>query len=345
MAASLASATSSRVDSASKHIIPCRTNTDYLASLFDNTYDNAMRELQQNKHKYATAQNDIVIGLGRPMYGSSVNSTRKKAYPSTIATLGAMPKEARLWIAAQNFLVKDYMDVENLKREFCDALDPKSASNLRFKEDVRTASGVLKLDHTRADIVKKIISNMLEMYFVGVSLGLAYAHPSSGDTVASVMIGGLRTVLNGHYQVHTGDLMMFYMDDEKALFEENGGRKPRSMLQDNVTGAASMSKIAEWIKNDRLEEKVYNFPMSEGMKNRKAFYDRENGNYTSGPNGPISGKLYTFMLKPYIVSRYKDSITGQPEHFPYDKFRVFGKAISNAQPFEHVDIMLSRQSI
>lgn len=45
------------------------------------------------------------------------------------------------------------------------------------------------------------------------------------------------------------------------------------------------------------------------------------------------------------MSRYPDPATNGPQHFPMDKFRVFGKAISNAQPFEMVDIMLSRQAI
>lgn len=66
----------------------------------------------------------------------------------------------------------------------------------------------------RKDNIKQVLDNMLEQYFVGVSLGLAYAHPHSGDTVCSVMVGGLRTVLNGHFQVHTGDLLMFYFDAE-----------------------------------------------------------------------------------------------------------------------------------
>ena len=63
------------------------------------------------------------------------------------------------------------------------------------------------------------IENMLEFYVVGVSLGTAWAHPSSGDTVASVMIGGLRTVQNGAFPVHTNDLICIYFDDERDLFE------------------------------------------------------------------------------------------------------------------------------
>lgn len=63
------------------------------------------------------------------------------------------------------------------------------------------------------------VDNLLEFYVVGISLGTAWAHPSSGDTVASVMIGGLRTVQNGAFPIHTNDLICIYFDDERDFFE------------------------------------------------------------------------------------------------------------------------------
>jgi hypothetical protein len=46
MAHSLASSTGTRVDSASKHIVPCRMATDYMVSLISSTYsDNPARLL------------------------------------------------------------------------------------------------------------------------------------------------------------------------------------------------------------------------------------------------------------------------------------------------------------
>lgn len=63
------------------------------------------------------------------------------------------------------------------------------------------------------------INNLLEFYVVGVSLGTAWAHPNSGDTVASVMIGGLRTIQNGHFPMHTNDLICIYFDVERDFFE------------------------------------------------------------------------------------------------------------------------------
>jgi hypothetical protein len=47
MAQSLATATGTRVDSASKHIQPCKVSTDYMASLISSLHsDNPQRELQ-----------------------------------------------------------------------------------------------------------------------------------------------------------------------------------------------------------------------------------------------------------------------------------------------------------
>ena len=47
MAHSLATSTGTRVDSAAKHIVPCKVSTDYMASLISAQHaDNAYRELQ-----------------------------------------------------------------------------------------------------------------------------------------------------------------------------------------------------------------------------------------------------------------------------------------------------------
>ena len=75
------------------------------------------------------------------------------------------------------------------------------------------------------------------------------------------------------------------------------------------------------------------------------YYERGNGNYpANGTDGKHVGKIFTARIKPYIVSRYLDA-NGVPEHFPCDKARIFARAISNAMPWEKVDICISRQAI
>lgn len=191
MAGSLASATSSRVDSASKHIVPCKVNTDYMVSLMELSTSDGTRELQVNKMKYCMHKDDIVIGLGRPCYGTSTNMCNKKAYPSVVTNMGGSSKHFRRFIALKNFAVSKYDDMNEIKNAICGNHDHSPENN---------ASG---LGLVKNDLIKfrKQVENSLEMYFVGVSLGLAYAHSHSGDTVASVMVGGLKTVLNGAFKV------------------------------------------------------------------------------------------------------------------------------------------------
>lgn len=136
MAHSLASATGTRVDSASKHIVPCRVATDYLISLISSQHaDNAGRELQINKHKYSMAQNDIVLGLGRPMYGTSVHANRKKAYPSVITTLGQMEPEARKWIAVHNFVCRSIREAGMLKKQYLNVMCADSVDKIQEPEE------------------------------------------------------------------------------------------------------------------------------------------------------------------------------------------------------------------
>jgi hypothetical protein len=45
------------------------------------------------------------------------------------------------------------------------------------------------------------------------------------------------------------------------------------------------------------------------------------------------------------VSRHMNTNSPGAQHFPADKARIFAKAISNALPYEKVDIMISRQSL
>lgn len=337
-AGSLASATSSRVDSASKHIQACKVNTDYMLSLVEGTCDNGSMELQQNKMKYCMHKDDVVIGIGRCKYGSSINQStcRKKAYPSVVTTLGRMSDFARRWLAMHNFLttnpgIMDFMlhQLEHAQRH--------------------NASGFQMYN-----IGISQIKNAMEHYFVGISLGMAYAHPNSGDTVASVMIGGLRTVLNGAFQVHTNDLLMFYTDDELPLFEESGARIDRGIMN-TADVKALFGHVMRFCADGTVPNGLNGFnndtddtsrpakKFRNGSKDSKmfAYYDRGNGNYSK--NNPQ--KINVFRIKPYIVSKHLDGATGLPQNFPCDKNRIFGRAISNAQPYTMLDIQLSRQAI
>jgi hypothetical protein len=54
------------------------------------------------------------------------------------------------------------------------------------------------------------MSMMNDYFAVGFANTLGYAHANTGDTMTSVMIGGLRTVMNGDFEIFPGDLVQFY---------------------------------------------------------------------------------------------------------------------------------------
>jgi hypothetical protein len=173
-------------------------------------------------------------------------------------------------------------------------------------------------------------------------------------------------VQNGHFPIHTNDPVCIYFESELHFFEEDGSRCDRklfSILDDDVSEDAKAKAKAldeSSVKMDRLE------------RTRKIFHDRENGNYPATPtNAKFDGKMHiarfvsiwtcprykpareyveadTHMIcriKPYMVSKHMNLEGTHLQHFPADKARIFGKAISNALPFEKVDIMICRQSL
>ena len=193
------------------------------------------------------------------------------------------------------------------------------------------------------------------------------------------MIGGLRTVMNGHYPIHTNDLLMFYFDNEKEYFETNGSRADRNALSVSaglIPNGIDIQAIFDYIGGgkDSLIPRENDYGNTEKSKLRRMYYDRANGNFAGKtvsrrlrlpqhrvnttlrlPHVPIvtlyhivrsqDQKTNVFYIKPYIASSHKELDLETPQYFPCDKARIFGRAISNAQPYEMVDIQLSRQAI
>jgi hypothetical protein len=50
--------------------------------------------------------------------------------------------------------------------------------------------------------------------------------------------------------------MVYWGDDEVDLFEENGGRKDRSIMQ-NLDGTLSLEKVTGWTAKDEIQ--VFSF--------------------------------------------------------------------------------------
>ena len=61
-----------------------------------------------------------------------------------------------------------------------------------------------------------------ELYFGGIVMSDAEAHPMNGDTAVTLFIGGQITLRNGAYPMRAGDVVQWYLDDEAeaGVFDE-----------------------------------------------------------------------------------------------------------------------------
>ena len=117
------------------------------------------------------AKDDIVLGLGRPMYGTSVHANRKKAYPSVITTLAQMEPEARKWIALHNFLCRSYQDAEIIKKRyvyvFCADVHGKNPEPrdepIRQKEYIKVLFGNTKEAFSMASSLEKFSNSLASL--------------------------------------------------------------------------------------------------------------------------------------------------------------------------------------
>lgn len=270
--------------------------------------ESAANIVKSNKMKYCMHKNDVVVGVRNGWKNGEIVSIMNKAYPHVISTYSG------LTVAAQYFLLRLYNNAKSMQEV-----------NKMIHGDLKHRNGYAAQTSDLTISEKHQIDCMPQFYFQGVALGIAYAHPDSGDTVATVMIGGLRTVLNGHFTVNSGQLVQWYFDFEASAFDSNGER----LLQGND---ALPDVIEDGL--DMLRGHSDNVLSSLNMNtlDRKVWHERESGNFPG-----YSGKDCVMYLKPYVRnSNGAENIL--------DRDRVCGIFIASARPFEQVDIKMQRQS-
>jgi hypothetical protein len=305
----IANATGTRIESASKHHIAVRVDFEHMLSWVG--YDQTV--LQKEKMKWCMHKDDLVIGCSRPVRQNEPqrSSVKNKAYPSVVVTL------AKMEAPALNYLVAMYHNCRTFRER-----DNFIVSVERSMDRWAGRSG-------GTEVAKKQIQEMPEFYFLGVGVGVAYAHPNSGDNVASALFGGFVTIMNGAFPVMGGDMMQWYWDAETPCFQSSGHRWP-----DLITGSQGQptsDDVGSWLVSHHSD------PSRQEEKRRK-FYDRGNGNFAPPMyDGNVTGKQQIAYPKPF---RYQDD-----DERIADRLRVFGRALSSARPFEMMDVMVCRQSM
>ena len=280
--------TNTLIETGARHMQQCRTSYDVLVAMSEGE-----EELLANDDKWCMAKDELVVSCGKNLTPGAAITGSKYAYPSVITTLGTMNENEKIFIASYyHFLGRNDVMKDIVAKLF----NPTEGSGK--------------------------IKQYRHFTPVGYSVGRACAHAHKGDTIAAVQIGGLRTVINGAFEVQTGDIIQMYMPDaESGMFDADGGR----LISNNINEIG--------VKLGVPDTKGLG---GDGM-HRRDFYNRGLGVKQSGTTRVKQGM---FSIKPYLESKNEDAI-----QYYGDRVRVFAKALSSARPFEPVDIMIARQSL
>jgi hypothetical protein len=340
---SLAQATSTHLDTACKHIQQCRVSQDHMAKFVKPGLDSD--DLIRNKYRYCVHKDELVIGIGK-CWAPDAQSKRfqNNAYPRVVSNLGGLverdgdePSDAERLIRIMYHNASSITERDWILGQFRDALwrdfqrvPARPADVMSFKQDP------LDANHMK---FRNVIPNIYDFVTVGYANTLGWAHAHCGDTMTSVLIGGLRTVMNGDFEVHTGDMIQWYWPFELGCFEKSGRRKPRAPRIPALPAAPGAPAVpAGATRLDLQVDPVDIQPLNPGHDMveeketalRRMYYERQYGQ-----------KRGTEKVVPLIKPYKRDDEAPRL----YDWYRVFAVALSTARPREHVDIRIARQAL
>lgn len=345
---SLAQATGTRVDSNCKHMQQCRVSTDDMMRFVQNEAE----ELQRNKYRYCIHKDEFVIGIGRPWDSRSViKRVTNAAYPRVISNLGALGDSGDTGIALNmirfmNHYARTVQERALIIKWFnSDTYVPPMYYDLSKPSPhppVTLGDAQVAFENKDGGKMKTKMHMSLMSDYVGVGYAstLGWAHPNTGDTMTAVMIGGLRTVMNGDFEVFAGDPLQWYWGFERDDFHADGRRKQYlDGWNGDIPGNIDPSVVVTGDKRQKTE-----ILLPDGARIRQANYELQYGQKSvPDHSGAAGGRGRKGNQK--IVARIKPFVRDDENPRLYDWFRVFGIAISSARPHEMVDIKISRQSI
>ena len=198
----IAAATGTRVDSSSKQTMACRVSEPLSMQWCNDSHD-ARNYLHNHKMKFCMHKNDLVLNCGQSLNDCAMVMFNGKTYPSVVSNLCEMNQEARnvlKWLYHSSPSGKHFLgNKRRIQSEFVAAINSDQGDALFIKAQT--------FDKNR--FIGEL-SNMPYFTAQGHSLGLAYTSSLSGDTVASVLIGGMQTVMNGHFDCRAGQVIQWY---------------------------------------------------------------------------------------------------------------------------------------
>jgi len=309
----IAAATGTRVDSAAKHTMACRVS-EALMMCWCNDPRDPRNYIHNHKMKFCMHKNDLVLNCTQPLNDCSTLMIPCKAYPAVVSNLAEMTPGAVLvlkWLYHASDTGSKFLKHKAYIR-----------SNIVPMVNRDEAHGALRLNgnHQKQRLIGEL-NNLPYFTAQGYSLGLAYASNLSGDTVGSVLIGGMQTVMNGHFDLRAGQLVQWYFDFEHDMFyhEDRQEKDDRDIVE--------------------KAEAEAEYTRSENDVNRERYNNRELGALDGIPLGGIDERKGKIPLpKPYLLR------SDGSDHYA-DRVRVFAKCISGGRKHEMVDIMMMTQSL
>ena len=333
---SLGSATGTRVDSACKHHHQCRVSTDDMMML--TVPQNNSRELQNNKYRFCIHKDELVLGIGRPWSKSLAKRHVNNAYPRVISNLGMYDGKDPASELFRKMIVYMY--------HYCRGARDRELIIKLFENGPTIENDVLpngpnsyfNFAPQQLEKMRDALRHLYDMSPMGYAQTLGYAHPANGDTMTTVMIGGLRTVMNGDFEVHTNDVIQWYWPFELNCFKPNGMRKRIGgplIFDPAANGGAgawqhcNIDPTKEW----EFVNNVHPFRQFPKMNDSEA---REE----------LHTKVYGMQAgEDKIVPRIKPYFEDDVNFRMYDQMRVFAVAVGCARPHEYVDIKICRQAM
>ena len=344
--ASLGTATGTLVDSPAKHIMACKMDTNYLITLLkdrSNPSTDALTLLHDNKMRYCMHKHELVLFTGKKLCPtSSFVNNNAKAYPLVITTVADMHNLTR------RFLMNLYSKATPYEfYELCYVISGRNAQPWIDDPDLRErvfghrtyARDVIFTSDThdmivQRNAVKTQILSTPDFRLQGVALGQAWASHMSGDTVASVMVGGVQTVQNGAFPMQTGDLVQWYFDFEESMFETKAtseqGQRRNYATPDRPT---LLGEAQNGRKRQYMDEKTFGVAKGYG----------QDFQHVKNTKGVVRIKSYKLRPATYVINGTEITLPSAESYG--DRIRIFAKCVSGGRPYDQVDIMMMTQSL
>ena len=275
-----------------------------------------------------------MIGVGRPWVPATIKKRANNAYPRVIGNLGMLNMDNPDAKIPLNILRFMYHYATNLVEKKL-IIDWLLSTEILTMPSSDIKGNIIEDDFAfiKNDALKPQYSQWTKMMTDQVTVGyantLGWAHANTGDTMVTVMIGGLRTVMNGDFEVFTGDLIQWYWPFERDCFLANGERKAIGALWEaGPTSPRPPNVDPSYNPNGPAVREV---TLDRASQQREQQFQKSYGMPAGQPTKLVP------RIKPYVRDPQKPRI--------FDAYRVFAVALSPARPHEPVDIKISRQSV